>query len=143
MNKKVWMGFIAVFIAGWALNWLIHGVLLEPQYKASEWLWRSQDEMMSKYWIMVVTGLFLSFFFTFIFSKGYEGKGLAEGVRYGLYVSLMVMIPAAYNSYVVYKDFPYQLALWWFIYGTIEYIILGVILAWIFGMKPKKAAQAS
>jgi len=37
----------------------------------------------------------------------------------------------------VYKDYPYSLSLKWFLFGTIEYIILGVVLAMIFGMKPK------
>ncbi len=137
MNKKVWMGFIVVYILLMAGNFLIHGVLLSPEYKASEWLWRPEPEFHSKFWILWVTGLFFSYFFTFIFSKGYEAKGIAEGVRYGLYVSLLMLLPAAYNSYVVYKDYPYSLSLKWFLFGTIEYIILGVALAMIFGMKPK------
>jgi len=137
MNKKVWMGFIAVYILLMAGNFLIHAVLLGPEYKASEWLWRPEAEFHGKFWIVWVTGLFFSYFFTFIFSKGYEAKGIAEGVRYGLYVSLMMLLPAAYNSYAVYKDYPYSLSLKWFLFGTIEYIILGVVLAMIFGMKPK------
>ena len=88
-----------------------------------------------KLWLIPVIGLFFSFFFTFIFSKGYEGKGLLEGVRYGLYVGLMVALPMAYGSYAM-MPIPYSLALQWFIYGTLEYMIAGVVLALIF--KPKE-----
>jgi hypothetical protein len=42
-------------------------------------LWRSETEM--KFGVILVAQLFFAFFFTFIFSKGYEEKGLVEGLR--------------------------------------------------------------
>ena len=36
--------------------------------------------------------LVFSVFFTLIFVKGHEGKGIAEGVRYGLYVGLLIYL---------------------------------------------------
>lgn len=139
MNKKLWLGFIAVFVITFALDYLIHNVILSPIYssEALKQIWR--PDMESKMWIFPVTGIFFSFFFTLIFSKGYEGKGIVEGVRYGLYVSLMVNIPAAYSTYAMFP-FPYSLALQWFLYGTVELIIAGVVLAMIYGMKSKGAA---
>jgi hypothetical protein len=32
-------------------------------------------------WVFWVIGIVFSFFFTFVFAKGYEGKGVMEGVR--------------------------------------------------------------
>ncbi len=139
MNKKLWLGFIAVFVITFTLDYLIHNVILSPIYssEALKHIWRS--DMDSKMWIFPVTGIFFSFFFTLIFSKGYEGKGIVEGVRYGLYVSLMVNIPAAYSTYAMFP-FPYSMALQWFLYGTVELIIAGVVLAMIYGMKSKEPA---
>jgi len=88
-------------------------------------------------WIFVVCDLFYAFFFTLIFSKGFENKGIMEGVRYGLYVGLMVSLPMAYGTYAV-MPIPYTLALQWFLYGLVTNIILGVVLSFIF--KPKAAA---
>jgi hypothetical protein len=141
MNKKLWLGFVAVFVLLQGLDYLIHNVILSSYYAsdALKHIWR--PDMESKMWMFPVIGLFFSFFFTLIFSKGYEGKGIAEGVRYGLYVSLMVNIPAAYSSYVLYP-FPYALTLQWFLYGTLELIIAGVVLAMIYGMKPKESAAS-
>ncbi len=87
-----------------------------------------------KLWMLPITGLSFSFFFVFIFSKGYERKGLLEGVRYGFYVALMVALPNAYGSYAI-MQIPYMLALQWFIFGTFECVIAGAILAVIFQMK--------
>ncbi len=137
MNKKTWLGFAVVFVVVFLLDWLIHGGLLSSIYKETEHLWRAEEEM--KMGVMIIAQLFFAFFFTFIFSKGYEGKGIREGVRYGLYVSLMMNVPAAYGTYAV-MDLPYSLPLQWFIYGTIEFIIAGIALALIFG---KKEAAAS
>ena len=72
-----------------------------------------------------------------IFSKGFENKGIMEGVRYGLYVALMVSLPMAYVTYAV-QPIPYTLALQWFLYGLVVNIICGVVLSFMF--KPKAAA---
>jgi hypothetical protein len=73
-----------------------------------------------------------AFFFTFIFSKGYEGKGIMEGVRYGLYIGIWMASGMAYGSYSMI-NIPYSLALQWFIYGIIEYIVYGIVLSLVYG----------
>ncbi len=133
MNKKLIIGFIAVYVVFMILDYLIHNVFLASLYEATEQFWR--EDM--KTWIFFVTGLFFAFFFTLIFSKGYEGRGIMEGVRYGLYVALMVQLPAAYVNYAV-MDIPYALALQWFLYGTVQYILLGILLALVYSAKAKE-----
>ncbi len=140
MNKKVWMSAVAAYITFAVLDFLVNGVLLKSAYMETASLWRPEGEMIM--WIPYVTNAVFAFFFSLIFSKGYEGKGIAEGVRYGLYIGLMFSIPMAYGSYA-FMPIPYSLALQWFIYGTLQMIIAGVVVAWVYGMKPKKAAQAS
>ncbi|MBI4811382.1 MAG: hypothetical protein HY800_08105 [Ignavibacteriales bacterium] len=139
MNKKLWIGFIVVFIGMAVLNFIIHGIILTSAYQTEEVnkFMRSEAEMNSLMWIYYVIYLIQSFFFTFIFSKGYEGKGIMEGVRYGLYMGLLLATPMAYASYAMYP-MPYSLALQWFIYGMIYYIILGILLAAIYGKKAKE-----
>ncbi len=136
MNKKVWIGFIASYVAFAILGYIVNDVILMGTYQSLSSVWR--PDIAQKLWIFWITGLFYSFFFSFIFSKGYEGKGIAEGVRYGLYIGLMMEIPAAFGQYAVYPV-PHSLALQWFIYGLIENIIVGVVLAMVYGMKPKGA----
>ena len=96
--------------------------------------------MMSLQWIYVVITLIGSFFFAFIFSKGYEGKGIAEGVRYGLYIGIWMSVGMAYGTYAMIA-IPYSLALQWFLYGVVEYILAGIVLALVFKSKPKVAAS--
>ncbi|MDD8017684.1 MAG: hypothetical protein PHP42_04870 [Bacteroidota bacterium] len=134
--KKVLIGAAAVFVAMMVFDFIVHGVLLASAYKETASLWR--PDMQSMMWIYWVIGLVGSFFFSFIFSKGYEGKGIAEGVRYGLYIGIWMSIGMAYGTYGMIA-IPYYMALQWFIYGIIEYVIFGIILALVFGKKQAAA----
>ena len=89
-------------------------------------------------WIMYVTDIIWSFFFAFFFVKGYEGKGIMEGLRFGFYIGLFWSLVSAYQSYA-FVPMPYSLALKWFIFGMIESLILGVVAALVY--KPASAAK--
>jgi hypothetical protein len=133
------IGFVAVLITFEVLEYLIHGVLLSPTYQSLSSLWR--PDMMSKMWIIHLTTVISAFFFTFIFSKGYEGKGVAEGGRYGLYIGFWLSTLMAYGTYAMIA-IPYSLAVQWFIYGLIEYVAAGVVLALVFAAQTKGAPKA-
>jgi len=132
MTKKVLIGFVVVFVLTFALDYVVNNFILMPDYQATAQLWRAPEEM--KISLIVICQLFFAFFFTLIFSKGYEGKGPVEGVRYGLYVALMVVVPAAYMSYAT-MPLPYSLSLKWFLTGTVQSMIYGLALALVFGKK--------
>ena len=134
MNKKVWIGAVVVFVIIAVFGYLIHGMLLTKEYEATAALWRPMNEMMSMMWIFYVTYAFMAFFITLIFSKGYEGKGLMEGVRYGTYIAMIVALPGAYSMYGS-MAVPYTLALKWFLGGWVEFILCGVALTYVFGKK--------
>jgi hypothetical protein len=102
-------------------------------YQALENVWR--PDMMQKMWIIYVTSLVFSFLFVYIFSKGYEGKGIFEGVRYGLIIGLLMNVVGMFNQYAVYP-IPIGLIIQWFIYGVIQFIICGIVAAALF--KPAK-----
>lgn len=130
MNVKRYVAAsLAVFVVGQLLGYVIHNVILKSTYDSLKSLWR--PDMESKMWIMILVGFIVSFLFTYIFTKGYEGKGIAEGLRFGLVIGLFTSIPMAYDSYVT-LPIPYLLALQWFIYGTIATIILGVVAAAVY-----------
>ena len=87
----------------------------------------------------MVISLVGSFFFTLIFSKGYEGKGIAEGMRYGLYTGIWLSIGMAYGTYGMVAV-PYGLTLEWFVLGVLSYIVMGIVASLVYG---KKRAQGT
>jgi len=129
MTRRIWIGFLAVFLATQTFEGLINFYVLDPIYSQWSYVWRPIAEV--KFWMLPFTGMFFSFFFTFIFSKGYEKRGLGEGIRYGFYVAMMVSLPHAYGTYAL-MQIPYSVALQWFIFGSLECVGAGMILAIVF-----------
>ena len=128
-TKRFILATLAVFIAGMILDYLVHMVILKGAYEALASIWRT--DMNSLMWLMYVGSLIFAFLFIYIFIKGYEGKGIMEGVRYGLIIGLFFLIPSAFGQYATYP-IPFSLAIQWFVYGLIEFIIFGIIAAVIY-----------
>lgn len=137
--KKLIIAFVVVFILLEATNYLVNMVILSSTYANPDIskIFRPMAEMESKMWMMWIADLVYSFFFVFIFVKGYENKGIMEGVRYGIYIGLFIQLLAAVAQNVFYPV-PGYLAVQWFIYGLIQSVIFGVAAAMIY--KPKAAA---
>jgi len=70
--KKVLIGFVVVFIAMVVMSFIVDFLILGSTYESLKSLWR--PDMQSKMWIYYIIMIVGSFFFSFIFSKGYEGK---------------------------------------------------------------------
>jgi tryptophan-rich sensory protein len=134
MNKKNFIfTSLIVFVAYQVINFVIHSLILMGAYQVLEHVFR--PDMMQKMWIIYVTSLIFAFLFVYIFSRGYEGKGIAEGVRYGLIIGLLMNVVGMFNQYAVYP-ITFSLTIQWFIYGVIQYIICGIVAAALF--KPAK-----
>ena len=138
--KKFWIVFIVIFVVYEITNYVVHGLILGPTYMSEEVapVFRPQAVLNSTMWVRLFTELVWSFFFTFIFVKGYESKGIMEGVKYGIYMGLFYSFVFAYQSYWMYP-LPYSLALQWFIFGLIQCVILGILAAMIYKPKPSES----
>ncbi len=139
MTRKLLVGFVITFVILEVLSYVVNGVLLRSAWESAGQLLR--PDMNSLMWVYHVITLVEAFFFTLIFSKGYEGTGIMEGVRYGLYIGIWMSIGMAYGTYAMIA-IPYSLALQWFIYGILTYIIAAIPLPAVFGKKQVPAAQA-
>ena len=139
-TKKLLVTFIVVYILLEAMGYLIHGVILSSTYEMEEVkaAFRPEAEMNSNMWIVWLTDLVWAFFFVFFFAKGYEGKGIMEGLRFGFYMGLFWSLVSSYQSYA-FIPMPYSLAFQWFIFGMITMLILGVVAALVY--KPATASQ--
>jgi len=127
--KRMVVASLLVFVAVQAMDYLINMVILMPSYKALAHIWR--PDMQSKMWLMTLASFIGSFLFVYIFIKGYENKGIMEGFRYGTIIGLFMNVVGALNQYVIYP-LPLALVIKWFIYGMIEFIIMGIIAALVY-----------
>jgi len=130
MNTKRFISAsILVFLSFQFLDGIIHNFLLSSAYEASNNVWR--PDMMEKIWIVFSTSFIFSFLFVYIFIKGYEAKGVKEGIRYGILIGLLMNIGGMFNQYAVYP-IPFSLAMQWFVYGTFEIVVCGIVASLIY-----------
>jgi len=132
--KRMVVASVMVFIAFQVMDFFVHGKLLVPVYKTLTHLWR--PDMMAKMWIYQISSFIMSILFVYIFTKGYENKGILEGARFGLITGLFMNVVGVFGGYAMYP-IPFSLALMWFAFGMAQFIICGVIAALVYRPKVK------
>jgi hypothetical protein len=125
---------LGVFAFIWASNFLIHGLILKSAYAATASLWRPEAEMCKFFMYLLGGQLVISIFFSWIFAKGYEGKGWQEGVRFGLLIGLFSCGPTLI-SYAV-SPLPCSIACAWMGLGLIQYVLAGIVASLIYKKAP-------
>jgi hypothetical protein len=132
--KRFWIASLVIFVVIQAMEFVINNYLMMSAFEAAKSLWR--PDMMDKMWIMYVLSLLSAVLFTYIFVKGREGKGILEGVRFGILMALYISLPMSHGLYVLIP-IPYSFALQWLIYGALEMLVAGILVAAIY--RPKTA----
>jgi hypothetical protein len=133
------LGSVIVFVYFFLVEWLFHGIIMSGWYNQALHLLRPESAMQTYFPWMIVGHLLLAFGFCFIFLQGYQGKGIIEGVRYGLYVGLAFSVSAQLINYAVFP-YPGKWVLVWVIAYPIILMIAGAIFAAVY--KPKAPAVA-
>jgi hypothetical protein len=134
--KRFVLACVAVYLVYQVMSFVINMFILGDTYQALASVWRPEAEMMSKMWIMFLTSAVWTVLFCYIFTRGYENKGVMEGVRYGLVIGLFIGIPFSYESYAIYP-ITIGLAHAWVILTVVISIACGAVLAAIY--KPAEA----
>ena len=127
---------VVVFVYFFLAEYVFHGVILSGWYEEGIHLLRPEAEA-TRYFVWMLLGfLILSFGFGFIFLKGYEGKGLCEGFRFGLYVGIAFAASTSLINYAVFP-FPGKWIVAWVIGYPVIMILAGMIFAAVY--RPKRA----
>lgn len=127
--KRFLAGGLAIFVIFQVCDFVIHGVILMDAYTAIPGVWR--PDMMSLMWIMYLGSFLFSYLVMYVFVKGYEGRGIPEGVRFGILIGLMTNGIGAFYQYVIFP-LPFSIVIQWFGYGLVEFILAGIAAAIIY-----------
>ncbi|MFZ3201182.1 MAG: hypothetical protein WA175_08520 [Candidatus Acidiferrales bacterium] len=130
--KKLVPAVVLAYAWLMATGYLINGVWLMRDYMLTPDSWRPQAVMQHKFWIMWAAELLFTVMFVWIYSRGLEKKPwVGQGIRYGIVMSLLVMIPESLSEYVIYRV-NHILALKWMVSGTMQFIVMGLIVAFVY-----------
>ena len=135
-NKTFWIGFVVVFVVLQALGFVVHVVMMDDTYKALGAVFRPEAEMQDRMWMMIASAALSLLMFCYIFTKGYEGKGIAEGARYGGMIALLMAGVMSVDQHVIYPV-PGDVAVIWFVSGAVSLVVGGAVFAAIY--KPDTA----
>ena len=128
MLKRVVLAVVAVFVAWWVLDLLIHGVLLGSTYAATAHLWRPMEEMNRG--LMALVGLVGAVAFVAVYAYLIRPKCPVTGLIYGALFGLGVGVSMGYGTYCV-MPIPHRLALAWFLGALVEAVVGGLLVGLI------------
>jgi hypothetical protein len=132
MNKKFIVAWIVLFIAWLLGDFVIHGVLLHPDYSQLPNLYRPESDAQAYFPFMLLAHLLMAGAFVWIFARGIEAKPwVAQGVRFGIAVALLAVVPI-YLIYYAVQPLPGGLVVRQIIFDGILTVLLGLIVAWLY-----------
>jgi hypothetical protein len=142
MKIKKWLlGSLAVFVALAAMEHVVHSLILKTAYEQTVQLWRRPERQQMMIGWRLSGYAFFAVLFGFIYTRGYQRKGaIGEGLRYGLYIGLLVFLPYNLIQYAM-LPIPANVVLAWMVFGVIESLLCGLIFS-LFYRDPSTAAKA-
>jgi hypothetical protein len=132
MNKSFFIGWIVIFVAWMVGSFLVHGTLLHDDYMQLPNLFRPEEEAQKYMPLMILAHVILSGAFVWIYSRGISpASWLGQGVRFGVAVALLTIVPT-YIIYYVVQPLPSSLVVKQIIFDGILLVVLGVIVAFVY-----------
>jgi hypothetical protein len=132
MDRRFFVAWIVVFVAWMAGSVLVHGVLLRADYMKLPALFRPEAEASGLFGLMILAHLILAGAFTWIYLRGREARPwVAQGVRYGIAVALLTVVPT-YIIYYVVQPMPAGMAARQIVFDGALIVLLGVLVAWLY-----------
>jgi|SRR6185295_1078764 len=130
MTKKCIISAVVMFVMAWALSFVVHGLLLAPDYAVTPGMRPPAEAQKIVYFIILAQAIF-GVAFAWIYFQGKEDKPwLAQGIRFGLAVACLTVIPM-YLIYHVVTPVEFNVAIKQIVFDSIRVVLMGVVLAWI------------
>jgi hypothetical protein len=132
MNKTFFIAWVVIFVAWMAGSYVVHEILLHDDYMALSNLFRSKTEAQALFPWMILAHVIMAGAFVWIYARGIEAKSwLPQGLRFGLAVALLTIVPI-YIIYYVVQPIPGMTVVKQIVFDGILLLILGVIVALIY-----------
>jgi hypothetical protein len=132
MNKKFIIAWVVLFVAWLLGSFVVHGVLLRSDYMQLTKLFRPEGDEQKYFPLMLLAHVILSGAFVWIYARGVEAKPwLAQGVRFGVAVALLTIVPT-YMIYFVVQPMPGGVVIKQVLFDGCVMLILGMLVAWLY-----------
>lgn len=127
--KRYFLAAVAAAMVFAVLQYVGPNVYLQPEYEETKYLWRAKQDV--NLLIVLLATVVYGFLFTFIFTKGYEARGIKEGLRFGIYATWFAAVPQ-FLYYYAAQPLPSSLVAKWLALSLGENMVLGAVVALIY-----------
>ena len=132
MKGKFFLAWVVTFVVMMAGGFVVHGTLLHDEYGKLPNLFRPEAEAQAHFPLMILAHVLMAGAFVWIYSRGIEAKPwLAQGVRFGVAVALLMTVPM-YMIYYVVQPMPGSLVVRQIVYDSIWTVIVGIVVAFLY-----------
>jgi len=132
MDRRFFIAWVVLFVAWMAGSFLVHGALLHADYSQLPDLFRPEEDAQRHFPLMILAHVMLAGAFVWIYARGVENKPwLAQGLRYGLAVALLTIVPT-YMIYYVVQPMPGNMVVKQIVFSGILLLVLGAIVAYLY-----------
>jgi hypothetical protein len=138
---RVAVAGFAAWLAFLAIGYFAHGVLMRDLYDAHRAIMRPGADADARLPLAFGVALIAFFAFSYAYAKGYEGgKGIQEGLRFGVLVGVLLIgfeTVWEYMAYPLSRSFLLALV----VDNIVEFAIYGVIVGAIYRPRPATSAR--
>lgn len=132
MSKKFLIAWAIVFVVWMVGSFIVHGTLLHADYAKLPNLFRPAAEAQQYYPWMILAHVIMAGAFVWIYSRGAEAKPwLGQGLRFGLAVALLTVVPG-YTIYYVVQPMPGTHVVKQIVFDGVLLLVLGAAVAFLY-----------
>lgn len=132
MRKQFLIAWPVIFILWMVGSFLIHGMLLKPEYDSVPNLFRTDAESMPFFPYMLLAHVILAAAFALIYVRGSERKPwLSQGLRFGFLIAMMGVVPT-YLIYYAIQPMPGATVVKQILFDGLLVTLLGAAVAAIY-----------
>jgi hypothetical protein len=132
MNKKFAIAWVSIFVVWMIGDFVVHGVLLHDDYARLPNLFRPEADAQQYFPLMILAHVILAGAFAWIYARGVEAKPwLGQGIRFGLVVALLTVVPT-YMIYYVVQPMPGITVVKQMVFDGALLLVLGAVAAFLY-----------
>jgi hypothetical protein len=129
MDKRFAISLAAMFVMFMGLGFLIHATLLAHDYGQVPNLFRTDQDQMNYFPYMLVAHAIAAFAFVWLFRRFQEDTPyLTQGIRYGLAVAALMIVPKFLIYYAV-QPMPAITVAKQIVFDTVGLVLMGIVVA--------------
>lgn len=131
MNKQFWISGVVMSIASLMAGFVVHALLLKPDYALLADVYRNEQESQPYFPVMLLAHLFIGFAMTWVYRQGRKDDAtLGQGIRFGIGIAFLSTVPW-YLIYLAVIRIPIELAIKQIAFDVPMMVLMGVLIAFL------------